>query len=335
MKRMIFPSLEVTSLSTLLSRSSNSPRYLAPATSAPRSSASTRLPARLSGTSPEAIRRAIPSTMAVLPTPGSPMSTGLFFVRRASTCIARRISSSRPMTGSRLPRRASSVRSLVYLSSAWYVASGSALVTRWLPRRSRSARSTTSRDRPSSSSSARAGERSSSSIASSMCSVEMYSSLSRLASAAAASSRSLSSRPMYVSPPLTSGTRSSEAASRPRNTPGLTPARSMSAAMSPPSCVSSASRRCSGVTSWWLCLRVAASAAVSASRAFVVNRSSLIAITLTRCRSLSGSRRCRSRRPSRRPRRAARSAARRARARSPLDRPGRGDRARRRCGSNR
>ena len=37
--------------------------------------------------------------MAVLPTPGSPMSTGLFLVRRDSTWITRRISSSRPMTG--------------------------------------------------------------------------------------------------------------------------------------------------------------------------------------------------------------------------------------------
>ena len=49
------------------------------------------------------MRCAMPSTMAVLPTPGSPMSTGLFLVRRESTCITRRISSSRPMTGSILP----------------------------------------------------------------------------------------------------------------------------------------------------------------------------------------------------------------------------------------
>ena len=35
-----------------------------------------------SGTSPETMRWARPSTMAVLPTPGSPMSTGLFLVRR-------------------------------------------------------------------------------------------------------------------------------------------------------------------------------------------------------------------------------------------------------------
>ena len=41
--------------------------------------------------------------MAVLPTPGSPISTGLFLVRRDSTWMTRRISSSRPMTGSSLP----------------------------------------------------------------------------------------------------------------------------------------------------------------------------------------------------------------------------------------
>ncbi len=40
-----------------------------------------------SGTSPATIRWARPSTIAVLPTPGSPISTGLFFVRRESTWI--------------------------------------------------------------------------------------------------------------------------------------------------------------------------------------------------------------------------------------------------------
>ncbi|MFB6262359.1 MAG: hypothetical protein ABEL76_01855, partial [Bradymonadaceae bacterium] len=63
------------------------------------SSAITRLLCTLSGTSPAAIRLAIPSTMAVFPTPGSPIRTGLFFVRRLSTCNARRVSTSRPMTG--------------------------------------------------------------------------------------------------------------------------------------------------------------------------------------------------------------------------------------------
>ena len=72
-----------------------------------------------------AIRWASPSTMAVLPTPGSPMRTGLFLVRRERTWMTRRISSSRPMTGSSLPWRARSVRSRVYFSSAWNLASGS------------------------------------------------------------------------------------------------------------------------------------------------------------------------------------------------------------------
>jgi hypothetical protein len=72
----------LTSFSTALRRSSNSPRYLAPAISAPMSSATTRLSFRPSGTSPRTMRWARPSTMAVLPTPGSPISTGLFLVRR-------------------------------------------------------------------------------------------------------------------------------------------------------------------------------------------------------------------------------------------------------------
>ena len=82
MNRMIEPSAAVTSFSTAFSRSSNSPRYFAPAISEPMSSASSFLSFRLSGTSPLTMRRARPSTMAVLPTPGSPISTGLFLVRR-------------------------------------------------------------------------------------------------------------------------------------------------------------------------------------------------------------------------------------------------------------
>ncbi len=53
--------------------------------------------------------------------------------------MTRRISSSRPMTGSSLPWRAASVRSRPYFSSAWYCSSGFCEVTRWLPRTSRSA----------------------------------------------------------------------------------------------------------------------------------------------------------------------------------------------------
>mmetsp|Transcript_22997 Transcript_22997/g.48202 ORF Transcript_22997/g.48202 Transcript_22997/m.48202 type:complete len:220 (-) Transcript_22997:613-1272(-) len=132
----------VTSLMTALSRSSNSPRYLAPATSAPRSSANTLRPCSEAGTSPEATRCARPSTMAVLPTPGSPSRMGLFLVRRDRICIVRRISSSRPITGSSLPALASSVRSRPYLMSASYVASGLRVVTFCPPRTSSTARCT-------------------------------------------------------------------------------------------------------------------------------------------------------------------------------------------------
>src|SRR5690625_6678664 len=57
-------------------RSSNSPRYFEPATIDDRSRETSFLPRRESGTSPSTMRRASPSTTAVLPTPGSPISTG-------------------------------------------------------------------------------------------------------------------------------------------------------------------------------------------------------------------------------------------------------------------
>ncbi len=118
MNRIICPSDCEISFSTAFSRSSNSPRNFAPATRAARSSATSRLVFNTSGTSPETMRCAKPSAIAVLPTPGSPIRTGLFFVRRARICITRRISSSRPMTGSSFDLRANSVRSRAYLSKA-------------------------------------------------------------------------------------------------------------------------------------------------------------------------------------------------------------------------
>ena len=98
--RMIWPSLFLTSSSTAFSLSSNSPRYFAPATSAPISSAKTFLSFSPCGTSPLTIRCARPSTTAVLPTPGSPINTGLFLVLRDKIRIILRISLSLPMTGS-------------------------------------------------------------------------------------------------------------------------------------------------------------------------------------------------------------------------------------------
>ena len=146
--RMTFPSESETAESTDLSRSSNSPRNFAPATRAPRSSAATRCSRSPSGTSPFRMRTASPSATAVFPTPGSPRSTGLFFARRERIWITRRISSSRPITGSRRSSAASAVRSRQYRSSGARVASGSGVVTREEPRVSRTAASRGSRSTP-------------------------------------------------------------------------------------------------------------------------------------------------------------------------------------------
>ena len=116
MNRMISPSLRWISSIAAFKRSSNSPRKRVPAIMAPRSREIRRLPDRSSGTSLAAICWASPSMMAVLPTPASPMRTGLFFVRRHSTCMTRMISSSRPMTGSNFPSAAACIKSRPYLS---------------------------------------------------------------------------------------------------------------------------------------------------------------------------------------------------------------------------
>ena len=114
-KRMILP-LSSTSLITLLILSSNSPRYLEPATIPGRSRVRSLLFLTVSGASPEAISCASPSTTAVLPTPGSPIRQGLFLVLRERIWIILLISSFLPMTGSSFPSDASLVRSLEYWS---------------------------------------------------------------------------------------------------------------------------------------------------------------------------------------------------------------------------
>ena len=117
-KRMISPSESVTSLTTAFKRSSNSPLNLVPAINAPMSKAKIRFCLRPSGTSPRTIRNAIPSAIAVLPTPGSPISTGLFLVLLDKICMTLRISASLPMTGSNLFFSAHSFKSLAYFFNA-------------------------------------------------------------------------------------------------------------------------------------------------------------------------------------------------------------------------
>ena len=101
-----------TSSIIFLSRSSNSPRYLVPAITLPISNDITRLPLIESGTLLSMIACANPSTIAVLPTPDSPINTGLFFCRLLNTSITRTISLPRPITGSTPPLNANSVKSL-------------------------------------------------------------------------------------------------------------------------------------------------------------------------------------------------------------------------------
>ncbi len=132
-KRIYFPKLFSISFIKAFSRSSNSPLYFAPAIIAAKSIANTSFSFKDSGTSPFAILCAKPSTIAVLPTPASPIKTGLFFVLLDKICITLLISSSLPITGSNLPRLAKSVKLRLYFSIAWYFPSGSWSVTVWCP----------------------------------------------------------------------------------------------------------------------------------------------------------------------------------------------------------
>mmetsp|Transcript_5311 Transcript_5311/g.16681 ORF Transcript_5311/g.16681 Transcript_5311/m.16681 type:complete len:226 (+) Transcript_5311:7550-8227(+) len=102
----------LTSSIIFFKRSSNSPRYFVPATSNPISKVTTLLSSSMSGTSLAIILWANPSAIDVLPTPGSPIRIGLFLVLLPRICITRSISFSRPITGSRVPASAFSVKSV-------------------------------------------------------------------------------------------------------------------------------------------------------------------------------------------------------------------------------
>ena len=116
MKRMI-SGRSFASRTISLSRASNSPRKLVPATTSARSSARKRLPESDADASPSEICFAMAETIAVLPTPGSPRRTGLFFCRRPRMLVTLAISASRPKKMS--PRSvASRPRSVVYCESA-------------------------------------------------------------------------------------------------------------------------------------------------------------------------------------------------------------------------
>ena len=98
-KRMTFP-FAAASCKQFFSRSSKSPRYLAPDSSAGRSKANRCLSCKECGTLPSRIILAMPSAIAVFPTPASPIRQGLFLVRRVKIRISCCNSLSLPMMGS-------------------------------------------------------------------------------------------------------------------------------------------------------------------------------------------------------------------------------------------
>ena len=286
------------------------------------SSTSTRLFFSESGTSPATMRCARPSTIAVLPTPGSPISTGLFLVRRCSTWIARRISSSRPITGSSLPCRARSVRSSVYFFSASRWPSASALSTFWPPRTASIAASSALRVRPCSLQRAGRSPTSTSAAASRNISLAMNWSPRLLASFSAACSSAPSSRPgwhllaaLHLRQALAIA-----ASSAACSLPTLTPARA-SSAFGPSACASIAASTWTG--SMYGLSRVTARlwASASASWNLVVSLSIRMAGFLRIAQEI-GRRRAFSRRP----------AAPRLDSDASSDRPGRRPKAERRAG---
>ena len=97
--KMTLPCSEA-SARQFLSRSSKSPRYFAPDSNAGRSSANSCICCKDSGTSPCKIFLAMPSTIAVFPTPASPIRQGLFLVRLERMRIICCNSFSRPISGS-------------------------------------------------------------------------------------------------------------------------------------------------------------------------------------------------------------------------------------------
>ncbi len=190
--------------------------------------------------------------MAVLPTPGSPISTGLFLVRRCRIWMVRRISSSRPMTGSSLPWRARSVRSIVYFFRASRCPSASCEPTLSPPRTASMAVSSAFFCRPCSLS-RRPVSFLSSARASRNISEAMNWSPRFCAFLSVRLSRLDRSRPICTSPawPSTLGRRATAFSAAPFRAATLTPARASSEALAPSSCRSRASSRCCGSMNCW------------------------------------------------------------------------------------
>ncbi len=113
-KRIMFPTLITSSIQFFI-RSSKSPLYFAPASIAVRSREKIFLFFSSSGTFPWTNIFAIPSAIAVFPTPASPIRQGLFLVRLARIWSTLSVSFLRPISGSQWFSIARSVRLTPYL----------------------------------------------------------------------------------------------------------------------------------------------------------------------------------------------------------------------------
>ena len=98
--KTIISSFSSSSFNILETLSSNSPRYFVPATKLAIGRERIVFPLRGLGTLPSTILLASSSTIAVFPTPASPISKGLFLPLRHNISIKLLISSSLPITGS-------------------------------------------------------------------------------------------------------------------------------------------------------------------------------------------------------------------------------------------
>ena len=198
------------------------------------------------------MRCARPSTIAVLPTPGSPISTGLFLVRRCRIWMQRRISSSRPITGSSLPCCARSVRSSVNFFNACRCPSSACEETFSPPRTCSTAFSSEGFEIPQALKT-RPMSPLSEAQASRKSSEAMYWSPRFCASLSATLSRLVRSRDRCTSPgvPSTLGRESMDCSRFFLREFRFPPALLMSPATPPSSWLRSASSRCWGSICWW------------------------------------------------------------------------------------
>ncbi len=195
---------------------------------------------------------------------------GLFLVRRERICSTRRISSSRPITGSSLPERACSLRFTAYLPSASNSCEAVGESTVAPRRKVRIASVSSFSAAPWRLSSSEASPRSARSP-SRRCSTEAYLSLNFFVKSTARwTTREVSCAKNWSPAPSTRGSRSRACRTSSRRARTPTPARPKRNAARESSSRISAASRCIGSTACWPRSRARPRAACSASWALMV-----------------------------------------------------------------